>query len=97
MDPLPGAVRAPILVSTEPGQAIQSAVKEAVGRAKLAKPATCHSLRHSFAPHLLKGGYDIRTVQALLAHKDVKTAMIYTHVLNGGGSGARSPIGAPGP
>ncbi len=71
---------------------IQRAVKEAVGRAGLARPASCHSFRHSFATHLLEDGYDIRTVQELLGHKDVKTTMIYTHVLNRGGKGVRSPM-----
>jgi len=71
---------------------IQRAVKEAVWRAGLTKSASCHTFRHSFATHLLEDGYDIRTVQELLGHKDVKTTMIYTHVLNRGGKGVRSPI-----
>jgi site-specific recombinase XerD len=71
---------------------IQKAVNGAVRKAGLAKRATSHSFRHSFARQLLDSGYDIRTVQELLGHKDVNTTMIYTHVLNRGGKGVRSPV-----
>jgi len=71
---------------------VQRAVKEAVARAGIVKRAGCHTLRHSFATHLLESGYDIRTIQELLGHKDVRTTMIYTHVLNKGGHGVRSPL-----
>ena len=87
-DPRSGAVRRHHIQD----QAFQRAFRQAVRDAGLVKPATPHTLRHSFATHLLESGYDIRTVQELLGHSDVQTTMIYTHVLNRGAGGVRSPL-----
>lgn len=88
VDPRSGAVRRHHVQD----QAVQRAVKQAVRDSGLVKIATPHTLRHSFATHLLQSGYDIRTVQELLGHSDVSTTMIYTHVLNRGGRGVLSPL-----
>ncbi|CAK0755729.1 Integrase/recombinase [Gammaproteobacteria bacterium] len=90
VDPRGGSVRRHHLHETN----LQKAIREAAMTAQLTKLVNCHALRHSFATHLLEFGYDIRTVQELLGHSDVSTTMIYTHVLNRGGKGVRSPLDA---
>jgi integron integrase len=88
VDPRSGVIRRHHLSETS----VQKAVSGAARRARIVKPCSPHVLRHSFATHMLQAGYDIRTVQELLGHSDVSTTMIYTHVMNRGGRGVRSPF-----
>ena len=87
-DPRSGVVRRHHILEDN----LQRAMRQAIDQAGIAKHGSCHTLRQSFATHLIEDGYDIRTVQELLGHRDVRTTMIYVHVLNRGGKGVRSPL-----